>query len=57
MNENIKICPLLSVGTEKYEFCKVEQCAWYLAASRRCAICMMGEAGEIVSTTAIILPK
>ena len=55
--DNEKICPLLSVGTEKYEFCKVEQCAWYLAASRRCAICMMGKACEIASTTAIIIPK
>lgn len=57
MNETSIICPLLSVGTENYEPCKGEQCAWYLAASRRCAMCMMGEAGEIVSTTAIILPK
>lgn len=47
--DNEKICPLLSVGTEKYEFCKVEQCAWYLAASRRCAICMMGEGAQCLS--------
>ena len=51
------MCPLMSVGTENYTTCTGEQCAWYMQGCRRCAMLVMGEAGEIATTTAIIIPK
>lgn len=30
---------------------------WYMQGCRRCALLVLGEAGEIATTTAIIIPK
>lgn len=46
-----KVCPLLK------QHCLESSCAWYMQGCRRCAMLVMGEAGEIASTTAIIIPK
>lgn len=50
-NENGKICPLLKLH------CFGDSCAWYMQGCRRCALLVLGEAGEIATTTAIIIPK
>lgn len=46
-----KVCPLLK------QHCLESSCAWYMQGCRRCAMLVMGEAGEIATTTAIIIPK
>lgn len=46
-----KVCPLLK------QHCLESRCAWYMQGCRRCAMLVMGEAGEIATTTAIIIPK
>lgn len=46
-----KVCPLLK------QHCLESSCAWYMLGCRRCAMLVMGEAGEIATTTAIIIPK
>lgn len=53
MNEDksLKVCPLLK------QHCFESSCAWYMQGCRRCAMLVMGEAGEIATTTAIIIPK
>lgn len=50
-NENGKICTLLKLH------CFGDSCAWYMQGCRRCALLVLGEAGEIATTTAIIIPK
>ena len=50
-NENGKICPLLKLH------CFESRCAWYMQGCRRCALLVLGEAGEIATNTAIIIPK
>lgn len=51
MNEDKspKVCPLLK------QHCLESSCAWYVQHCRRCAMLVMGEAGEIATTTAIML--
>ena len=53
MNEDKspKVCPLLK------QHCLESSCAWYMQGCRRCAMLVMGEAGEIATTTAIIIPQ
>lgn len=53
MNEDKspKVCPLLK------QHCLESSCAWYIQGCRRCALLVLGEAGEIATTTAIIIPK
>lgn len=53
MNEDKspKVCPLLK------QHCLESSCAWYVQHCRRCAMLVLGEAGEIATTTAIIIPK
>ena len=46
-----KVCPLLK------QHCLESSCAWYMQGCRRCALLVLGEAGEIATTTAIIIPK
>lgn len=46
-----KVCPLLK------QHCLESSCAWYVQHCRRCALLVLGEAGEIATTTAIIIPK
>lgn len=50
MNEDKspKVCPLLK------QHCLELSCAWYVQHCRRCAMLVMGEAGEIATTTAIM---
>ena len=50
-NENTKICPLRAA------ICYGDSCPWYMQGCRRCALLVLGEAGEIAATTAIIIPK
>ena len=50
-NENTKICPLRAA------ICYGDSCAWYMQGCRRCALLVLGEACEIATTTAIIIPK
>ena len=50
-NENTKICPLRAA------ICYGDSCAWYMQGCRRCALLVLGEAGEIATTTATIIPK
>ena len=47
MNEDKspKVCPLLK------QHCLESSCAWYMHGCRRCAMLVMGEAGEIATTT------
>ena len=56
MNEkNGKICPLLSsVGTEGWEHCMADRCAWYIPPDRpslnpegRCAITYLPDLSDI----------
>lgn len=53
MNEDKspKVCPLLK------QHCLESSCAWYMQGCRRCALLVLGEAGEIATTTAIIIQK
>ena len=48
MNEDKspKVCPLLK------QHCLESSCAWYMQGCRRCAMLVMGEAGESLSADA-----
>ena len=52
MNEDKspKVCPLLQ------QHCLESSCAWYMQGCRLCALLVMGKAGKIATTTAIIGP-
>lgn len=49
--DHCRNCPLRAA------ICYGDSCAWYMQGCRRCALLVLGEAGEIATTTAIIIPK
>lgn len=36
--KKIPYCPLLSSGTNDYKICTQEDCAWFLSATKTCAM-------------------
>ena len=41
MASSIPICPLMSAGNEQAIVCAQERCAWYMNASKTCALYVM----------------
>jgi len=38
VKKKIPYCPLLSAGTNDYKICTQEDCAWFLGATKTCAL-------------------
>ncbi len=47
MESMVPICPLLSVRGEINELCLGEQCAFYVAPVRKCALYVMGHKAAV----------
>jgi hypothetical protein len=47
MDSMVMVCPLISTRSEILELCLGEQCAWYVAPVRKCALYVMGHKGAV----------
>ncbi len=47
MESMVQVCPLLSTRSEVTELCLGEQCAWYVAPVRKCALYVIGHKGAV----------
>ncbi len=43
----VPVCPLISTRSEVMELCLGDQCAWYVAPVRKCALYVMGHKGAV----------
>lgn len=47
MESMVPVCPLISTRSEVLELCLGDQCAWYVAPVRKCALYVMGHKGAV----------
>lgn len=43
----VPVCPLMSTRSEVSELCLGEQCAWYVAPVRKCALYVLGHKSAV----------
>ena len=55
--KEIPFCPLLSAGSEIDKVCTQERCAWYMTATKKCAVYILGYNSLIDANSKQILKK